>query len=98
MEREQNVMEVLGFPQFLCYSHKSQLRIECQKILRLAYACDFIAQVSLQKIYQSTISLFLKALSKMEAEFTNEIRFLKERVLVRQLNQFRPKEGSKKPT
>jgi len=46
-----NVFEALGFPEFMNYGHRSMLRRECTRFLRLAYLLDFMAVEALGNMY-----------------------------------------------
>jgi dynein heavy chain len=51
LNNNKNVFETLGFPEFMNYGHRSMLRRECQRFLRLAYLLDFMTVEALGNMY-----------------------------------------------
>lgn len=52
-------MEMLGFPPNMSYGHRSKMRYEFMRFLRLAYLLDFVAVHSLGNIYINSAVDFL---------------------------------------
>jgi len=62
---ERNKFEELGFPPFLNYVHRSMLRHECSRFLRLAYLLDFMTTESLGNMYIGSVDDFVKKLKDL---------------------------------
>ena len=62
---ERNKFEELGFPPFLNYVHRSMLRHECSKFLRLAYLLDFMTVEALGNMYLGSVGDFIKKLKDL---------------------------------
>ena len=67
------VFENLGFPENMTYGHRSALRRECSRFLRLAYLVDFISVKSLNDIYVETVRDTLRVLSHLDLNAQMEI-------------------------
>jgi len=52
-------LESLGFPSNMSYGHRSMMRAEFVRFLRLAYLLDFICIQSLGNIYINSADAFL---------------------------------------
>ena len=60
-----NVFEALGFPEFLNYVHRSMLRHECTRFLRLAYLLDFMTVEAQGNMYLNSVRDFTKKLDDL---------------------------------
>ena len=68
-----NVFETLGFPEFLNYGHRSLLRNECSRFLRLAYLLDFITIEALGNMYILSAKDLLNRLTHVYNMHDNDI-------------------------
>jgi dynein heavy chain len=71
VDEKKQVLEQLGFPQNMSYGHRSMMRNEFVRFLRLAYLLDFICIQSLGNIYINSAVDFMKRISHV-AECTQE--------------------------
>jgi len=62
---DRNKFEELGFPPFLNYVHRSMLRHECSKFLRLAYLLDFMTVEALGNMYLGSVGDFTRKLKDL---------------------------------
>ena len=68
-----NVFESFGFPEFLNYGHRSLLRNECSRFLRLAYLLDFITIEALGNMYILSAKDLLGRLTDIYNMYDNDI-------------------------
>ena len=68
-----NVFEALGFPEFLNYVHRSMLRHECSRFLRLAYLLDFMTVEAEGNMYLNSVKDFTRKLDDLAASFDAEM-------------------------
>jgi hypothetical protein len=52
----------MGFPEFLSYGHRSMVRQESMRFLRLAYLLDFYTLNSLTGIYHASANEFIESM------------------------------------
>ncbi len=65
--------EALGFPQSMAYGHRSALRRECSRFLRVAYLADFMSIRALGEIYVSTVADAMRVLEYLDHNAKAEI-------------------------
>ena len=70
--------KALNFPGALSYGHRSVLRRECIRFLRLAYLVDFVVIESLSKIYLNSVKEMLESLDKLNTTAELEVIFTQE--------------------
>ena len=65
IDEKKAVLESLGFPSNMSYGHRSMMRSEFVRFLRLAYLLDFMCVQSLGNIYINSAEDFLKRIQKV---------------------------------
>jgi len=65
VDEKKAILESLGFPSNMSYGHRSMMRTEFVRFLRLAYLLDFVCVQSLGNIYINSAQDFLKKIEKV---------------------------------
>ena len=67
-DEKSKAFEQLGFPDNIRYGHRSSMRAEFIRFLRLAYLLDFVAVQSLGKLYVSNVKTFLDCFTEKNSQ------------------------------